>query len=134
MLISISEYARIHNREISTIRHKCLRGGYKTARKIGRNWVIDSEEPYIDLRKVENKMSKKWVVIDNRYSTVGGLAELTDQYITACNTEQEAINKADSQWSYLTTSERAKSEIIAALAEFDEDDIMTGYDTVYTAQ
>lgn len=33
-----------------TARQKVLRGGFKTARKIGRNWVIDKNEPYIDNR------------------------------------------------------------------------------------
>ena len=51
MLISLTEYAAMHDREESTIRKKCLRGGFKTARKIGRNWVIDSEEPMTDLRQ-----------------------------------------------------------------------------------
>lgn len=49
-LISLAEYAKIHEKDPSTIRHKALRGGFKTARKIGRNWVIEKEEPYTDLR------------------------------------------------------------------------------------
>ena len=56
MLISIEEYAKKHNRHPDTIRHKCIRGGFKTARKIARNWVIDSDEPLTDLRfKSDNK-------------------------------------------------------------------------------
>lgn len=56
MLISLAEYALKHNRNPDTIRQKCARGGFKTARKIGRNWVIDSEEPMTDLRfKSDNK-------------------------------------------------------------------------------
>ena len=51
MLISIVEYAQKHGKEPSTVRQKAERGGFKTARKIGRNWIIDSEEPYEDLRK-----------------------------------------------------------------------------------
>jgi len=51
MLISIVEYAQKHGKEASTVRQKAERGGFKTARKIGRNWIIDSEEPYEDLRK-----------------------------------------------------------------------------------
>lgn len=49
--ISIVEYAEMHGKESSTVRQKALRGGFKTARKIGRNWVIDKNEPYTDLRK-----------------------------------------------------------------------------------
>jgi hypothetical protein len=50
MLISIAEYAKAHNRDPATVRQKCLRGGFRTARKIGRNWLIDSDEPYADRR------------------------------------------------------------------------------------
>jgi len=49
-LISISEYAKMHNKNESSVRKKILRGGFKTARKIGRNWVINKNEPYIDYR------------------------------------------------------------------------------------
>ena len=51
MLISISEYAQLHDRNPYTVQQKCARGGFKTAKKIGRNWVIDSEEPYGDNRR-----------------------------------------------------------------------------------
>lgn len=50
MLISISGYAKAHNRDPATVRQKCLRGGFRTAYKIGRNWVIDADEPYEDKR------------------------------------------------------------------------------------
>lgn len=49
-LISLAEYAEKHGRVLATVRQKVLRGGFKTARKIGRNWVIDSDEPYTDSR------------------------------------------------------------------------------------
>ena len=51
MLISLAEYAEIHGRDPATVRQMALRGGFQTARKIGRNWVIDSEEPYPDRRR-----------------------------------------------------------------------------------
>lgn len=53
-LISLAEYAAIHGRDPATVRQKALRGNFKTARKIGRNWLIDSEEEYIDGRKRSN--------------------------------------------------------------------------------
>ena len=49
--ISIAEYAQLHGRNPRTVQQKCIRGGFKTAKKIGRNWVIDSEEPYGDNRR-----------------------------------------------------------------------------------
>lgn len=51
MLISLAEYAKKHGRDPATIRQRCLRGCFETARKIGRNWVIDDAEPLIDNRR-----------------------------------------------------------------------------------
>lgn len=51
IIISLVDYAKLHGREISSVRQKALRGGFKTARKIGRNWVIDRDEPYHDYRR-----------------------------------------------------------------------------------
>lgn len=50
-LITIAEYAAIHGKDGSTIRRKCIAGGYQTARKIGHQWVISASEPYTDLRQ-----------------------------------------------------------------------------------
>lgn len=50
-LISLEEYARLHGKAPRTIRQKAQRGGFSTAVKVGRNWVIDKNEPYIDNRK-----------------------------------------------------------------------------------
>jgi hypothetical protein len=49
-LISLSEYATLHNLSPRTIRQKATAGGFVTAKKIGRNWIIDKNEPYIDKR------------------------------------------------------------------------------------
>ena len=50
-LISLAEYAALHGKAAKTVQQKAQRGGFKTAQKIGRNWVIDSDEPYIDNRR-----------------------------------------------------------------------------------
>ena len=57
MLISLTEYALALDKDPANLRHKAERGEFATARKIGRNWVIDSEEPYIDLRKLKRKLT-----------------------------------------------------------------------------
>lgn len=49
-LITIAEYARLHGRSVVSVRQKCQRGGFETARKLGRDWFIDSDEPYPDNR------------------------------------------------------------------------------------
>jgi len=58
MLISLSEYAKIHGRVEASVRQKVLRGKFKTAIKIGRNWCIDSDEEYIDSRVTSGKYKK----------------------------------------------------------------------------
>lgn len=50
MLISLAEYAQAHDRDPANARQMSARGSFQTARKIGRNWVIDSEEPWPDRR------------------------------------------------------------------------------------
>lgn len=50
-LISLSEYAKMHGRALRSVRQKAQLGNFKTARKIGKYWVIDKNEPYIDYRK-----------------------------------------------------------------------------------
>lgn len=50
-LISIAEYAKKHGKDPSTVKQKAARGGFTTAVKIGRNWVVDEDEPYTDRRR-----------------------------------------------------------------------------------
>ena len=54
-LISLVEWAQREGIDPSTARHKAIKGNFKTARKIGRNWVIDDSEERTDLRRKENK-------------------------------------------------------------------------------
>lgn len=46
MLVALSEYASIHNKSGDMIRRLAESGTLQTAQKIGRNWVVDSEEQY----------------------------------------------------------------------------------------
>ena len=50
-LISLAEYAKKHGKAEVSVRQKAQRGGFMTAQKIGRNWVIDEDEPYTDKRE-----------------------------------------------------------------------------------
>lgn len=58
-LISLAEYAKLHGRDAATVRQRVLRGSFKTAQKIGRNWVIDSDEPYNDKRHKKTDRTPK---------------------------------------------------------------------------
>lgn len=46
MLVSLSEYAKIHGKSADTIRRMAEKGTLTTAQKIGRNWAVDKNEPY----------------------------------------------------------------------------------------
>lgn len=50
-LITLKEYAEMHKRNPGTVRQKALRGNFKTAVKVGRDWLISKDEPYTDQRK-----------------------------------------------------------------------------------
>ena len=50
MIISLVEYAKRHNKDLDAVRKMALRGSFDTARKLGRDWVIDGDEPYPDRR------------------------------------------------------------------------------------
>lgn len=54
-LISIKEYADKHGKARVTVIQKAVRGGFRTAHKIGSQWVIDSDEPYTDSRVKSGK-------------------------------------------------------------------------------
>ena len=49
-MITLKDYAAKHGRALITVRQKVYRGGFKTARKIGRQFFIDENEPYVDER------------------------------------------------------------------------------------
>lgn len=55
MLISLHEWAEKNGITHDTARQRAGRGCFQTAQKIGRNWVIDSEEPLIDGRRKTEK-------------------------------------------------------------------------------
>ena len=59
MLISLPEYAVRHGKDPSSARQMALRGSFETARKIGRNWVIEDTEPWPD-RRVKTGKYKNW--------------------------------------------------------------------------
>lgn len=54
-LISLREWAHKHGIHPDTARQRAGRGAFETARKIGRDWVIDSDEKLVDHRRKEEK-------------------------------------------------------------------------------
>ena len=60
MLISLAEYAEKHGKSQVTARQTAQRGAFKTAQKIGRNWVIDSEEPWPEDKRLKSGKYTGW--------------------------------------------------------------------------
>lgn len=58
MKITSNEYAKKNGISPSAVRHKILRGNLK-AKKIGRDWLIEEDEPYTDKRVVSGKYIKR---------------------------------------------------------------------------
>lgn len=58
-LISLAEYAKKNGRSARQIRRKAARGGYKTAVKMGRDWLINENEKNVDLRVKSGKYKKR---------------------------------------------------------------------------
>lgn len=58
-MIPLKEYAIRYGRDPSAFRHKALRGGFQTAQKIGRDWMIDENEPLTDHR-IRSGNYKDW--------------------------------------------------------------------------
>ena len=50
MLVSLAEYARNHGKDPATARQRAGRGCFKTAVKVGRDWLIEDTEPWNDGR------------------------------------------------------------------------------------
>ena len=55
-MITLIEYAKRHNKIPRNLRFKAMSGGFKTAVKMGRDWIIDEDEPNIDRRITDGKM------------------------------------------------------------------------------
>ena len=49
-IIALKEYCRRHSIDPINACRKAREGKFKTAVKIGRDWLIDEDEPYIDHR------------------------------------------------------------------------------------
>ena len=56
MLISLGEWARKNGICHATARQRAIRGSIKTAKKIGRNWVVEDYEVLVDHRRKKDGM------------------------------------------------------------------------------
>ena len=58
-MISLKEYAQRHGKNPTGLRYKAAQGRFKTAVKVGRDWIIDEDEPWED-RRVKNGKYIDW--------------------------------------------------------------------------
>lgn len=59
MLIPLTEYAKLHGKNPAIARQAAGRGSFQTARKMGRDWVVDDAEPWPD-RRVKSGAYRNW--------------------------------------------------------------------------
>ena len=69
MLVALTEYAKIHDKSSDTIRRLAEYGSLVTAQKIGRNWVVDSDEAY----PVKKRQTAKPITVISLFSGCGGM-------------------------------------------------------------
>lgn len=69
MLVSLAEYSALHGRSPDTLRRLAEKGSLSTAKKIGRNWVVDRNEPY----PVKKRLNRKELKVLSLFSGCGGL-------------------------------------------------------------
>ena len=69
MLISLTDYAKIHGRSGDTVRRLAECGALQTAKKIGRNWVVDGDEKY----PVKKRKTNKPMTVVSLFSGCGGM-------------------------------------------------------------
>jgi len=74
MLISLSEYAKLHDKSSDTLRRLAERGAFHTAKKIGRNWVVENNEEYpVQKRSSKNTARNNYATVVSLFSGCGGM-------------------------------------------------------------
>lgn len=103
MLISLVEFAQRHDRDPATARQMAGRGGFQTARKIGRNWVIDSEEAWPDRRVTSGKYRKEKDKM-KKFFEVNGIEYEIKAVTAICAADEEDESKR--QGALMVSSEQ----------------------------
>ena len=59
MLIPLTQYAEKHGIALTTARQRAQRGSFASSVKMGRDWMIDSDEPLVD-RRIKSGKYRGW--------------------------------------------------------------------------
>lgn len=127
MLIPIKEYAKIHGKDLSSVRQKCQRGGFSTAQKIGRDWFIDDAEEYSDRRKNDEQevLFERELISDDGKRVVG-------RYYFSADAEREVLDPFGRKLDTSLLDDEAECLLIDELDEFSEgyNQIIDGYEVM----
>ena len=75
---------------------------------------------------MSNTKNTKWAVIEQRRD--GDSPDSSgDEFVTWCDSQQDAEDRARLDWHHLTDLERRRQTICAVLAELDEDECIIGW-------
>lgn len=93
-LISLAQWAASAGITPETARQRAKRGAFKTAKKIGRNWVIDEDETLIDHRTKEAQMQQDEIIpseedLKKQYAikVLDELCSRMEKYCDSCHAE-----------------------------------------------
>jgi hypothetical protein len=68
-----------HGKAVSTMRQRAQRGSFKTAKKIGNSWTIDSAEPLVDHRLKSTAQHDDFIeLLYKKLGSVHAVARETD--------------------------------------------------------
>lgn len=127
MLIPIKEYAKIHGKDLSSVRQKCQRGGFSTAQKIGRDWFIDDAEEYSDRRKNDEQevLFERELISEDGKRVVG-------RYYFSADAEREVLDPFGRKLDTSLLDDEAECLLIDELDEFSEgyNQIIDGYEVM----
>ena len=81
-LITIKEYGERHGVSNALMRQRCDRGCFRTARKVGRDWMVDEEEEFLDQRKTVNRSDRafKKIRVNPEYASGSWADEFREFY------------------------------------------------------
>lgn len=127
MLIPIKEYAKIHGKDLSSVRQKCQRGGFSTAQKIGRDWFIDDAEEYSDRRKNDEQevLFERELISDDGKRVIG-------RYYFSADAEREVLDPFGRKLDTSLLDDEAECLLVDELDEFSEgyNQIIDGYEVM----
>lgn len=92
MLISLVEYSARHGKDRSAALRMAQKGRFETARKIGRNWVIEEDELYPDKRVKSGKKRmgvEKMEMSNELYQHIAEIYGTCDDPITGIILEED---------------------------------------------